>query len=168
MKKIGVFAGVFDPIHLGHTYFIQKTIEEKNLDKLYLLVEKKPRFKDCLASFEQREQMAKLATAEIPSVEIYDCQGESFPISSCLPEIKQANPDAQIYLLMGDDVAAHINEWDNAQELLNGVELVIAARSGEDTYAKTSSLKVRDQIKANVKPMLPAAVIDYIKKNRLY
>ena len=168
MKRIGIFAGVFDPIHLGHIEFIKKVIKENKLDKVYILVEQEPRFKICLASYEHRKKMTELAIKGIPKAEIYEPAAKSFPITSSLPEIRKANPDTGIFLLLGDDVAEHINKWPDAQRLLKGVELVVAERNRDDSLSQVSSLKVRKQIKDGDDTGLDLKVLGYIRANNLY
>lgn len=36
-KKIAVFGGTFDPIHLGHMNLAKTAVEEIALDKLYIM-----------------------------------------------------------------------------------------------------------------------------------
>ncbi|MEI9913739.1 MAG: adenylyltransferase/cytidyltransferase family protein [Candidatus Saccharibacteria bacterium] len=38
-RKIGIYAGSFDPIHLGHITFALQAIEQAGLDKVYFLPE---------------------------------------------------------------------------------------------------------------------------------
>lgn len=166
--RVGVFAGVFDPIHLGHSYFIKKTIAEKRLDKIYVLVEKRPRYKKCAASYEHRLKMTRIALKDIPEVEIYEGESEYFPITADLPTIKKANPEAKIHLLLGEDVAEHIGDWEDPNAALEGVELIIAKRKKGEPYAEASSLKIRKSLKNNGPVQLDPSVADYIKKNRLY
>jgi nicotinate-nucleotide adenylyltransferase len=45
MKKIGIFAGTFDPIHEGHVAFAQAVLADLSLDKIYFLPERQPRRK---------------------------------------------------------------------------------------------------------------------------
>lgn len=168
MKKIGVFAGVFDPIHLGHTEFIKQAIKTKKLDRVYLLVEENPKYKNCIAPYADRQEMARLATTDIGEAEVYEPSAKTFPITSTLPQIRDANPDGEIFLLLGDDVAAHINEWQDTQAL-QGVELIVADRGLEDEYSKVSSLKIRNQLKDGTgNPALAPAVLEYCERNGLY
>ncbi len=90
-RKIGLFAGVFDPIHLGHTHFINQAIEDKSLDKVYVLIEREPRYKNCIAPYEDRKNMVALAIQDIPKAAIYEAASPFFPITSSLPDIGEAN-----------------------------------------------------------------------------
>lgn len=167
--NIGVFAGVFDPIHLGHTDFIRRSIKNSQLDKVYILVEEAPKYKKCLASYAHRRQMAELATVDIPEAEIYHSSSQFFPISATLPELKKSNPEAKLYLLVGDDVVKHIYDWPDAKTLLKEVELIIAKRAGNDKLAHASSLKIRETLRNGRNTVdLDTRVLDYCRANRLY
>lgn len=168
LVKIGVFAGVFDPMHLGHTYFIERAVQDNNLDKVYVLIERQPKYKTCIASYGQREEMAKLALKSIPKARVHKPKSNFFPITSTLPEIKKINPNAQIFLLLGEDVASHIGSWDDPTGALNRVGLIVAKREKTESFSNASSLKVREKIKNREKPELAPAVLNYIKKTGLY
>jgi nicotinate-nucleotide adenylyltransferase len=167
-RKIGLFAGVFDPIHLGHTYFINQAIEDKGLDKVYVLIEREPRYKKCIAPYEDRKNMVELAIKYIQQAGIYEAASPSFPITSSLPDISKAEPDAKLYLLLGDDVAEHINEWQ-AAEILKDVELVVVLRGRGGPKTELSSLKIRKQLaETGESAGLDARVLKYCLEKSLY
>lgn len=164
MKRIGILAGTFDPVHLGHIDFIERIISEKLLDKVYLLVEKKPKHKPVFVDFKDRIKMLSLAINHNSKIKIHNCQVENYPISHCLPKIKNANRTAQFYLLLGRDVAEHIPLWENSDNLLNGVELLIAHRDDGIT-----SGKIRNALSLGQDPNgLDPKVLEYINSNNLY
>lgn len=164
MKKIGVLAGAFDPIHQGHLDFINRIVSEKSLNKIYLLVEKKPKHKPVFADYNHRMEMIELAVKNQAKIKVYDCQIENYLLSRCLPKIEKAEKPSQIYLLLGHDVAQHINSWENSSELLKGVELVVASRDDGIT-----SGKIRNSLLGKQQPNgLDPAVLGYIKRHNLY
>lgn len=167
MKRIGLFAGVFDPIHLGHTKFIDKAIRENGLDKVYVLIEREPKYKKCIASYKHRKEMVLIANKNIDRTEVYEPKSPSFPITSSLPAIRRANPGAQFFLLLGDDVAAHVDEWEAADQL-KGVGMIVARRNTDEPYSGASSLKVREKIKSGQEPELDSGVLEYCRQNKLY
>ncbi len=165
MKRLGVFAGTFDPIHLGHTAFVEQAIEAHELETVLVLVEKKPRFKTCFANYEQRSEMVRLAIAENPKIRLYETNCDDFPITNCLPKIRTEYDDAKLFLLIGTDVAKHIKTWPNAGELLRGIELII----GQRQPAAPSSLKVRRSLAISPQTTaLNPQVKSYITQNNLY
>lgn len=163
-----MFAGVFDPIHLGHTYFIEQSVKKYGLDKIYVFVEREPKYKTCLASYEHRKKMVKLAIHDIPQAELNESKSKFYPITSSLPEIKKSNPDSRLFLLVGDDVAAHIKDWQAAEQILKGTGLIIADRKHGGRYAEVSSLKVRNKLAKGTEPEISPPVLGYCRKNGLY
>jgi nicotinate-nucleotide adenylyltransferase len=170
MKKIGVIAGAFDPIHSGHINFIDSSIKKYSLDKVFIIIEKESRFKQSFAEFSHRKKIVELSIKNKPEVELYQALSPSFPLSSTLPNIKYDFQDAKIYLLIGDDVKEHIKTWPNAEKLFQGVEYIVTKRkNGLGKYSRVSSGKVREQIKNGaVKADLGEEALDYCKSNNLY
>ncbi|HYF96500.1 MAG TPA: adenylyltransferase/cytidyltransferase family protein [Patescibacteria group bacterium] len=169
MSRIGILAGVFDPIHLGHTEFIAQAIKDHKLDKVYILVEKDPKYKTCLASYEHRKEMVGLAVSDIDKIEIYESPRDFFPISSSVPVIKKDNSGSELFLLIGDDVWKHIPSWEDAEELLQTVKPIIAKRNQGAPYSQASSLKIRQSLgKGEDSKFIDSRVLAYCKSNKLY
>lgn len=158
---------MFDPIHLGHTEFIKRAITGQGLDKVYVLIERKPKYKTCIAGYADRKQMVGLALEQIKEAEIFEPESEFFPVTSALPDIRKANPGAKLFLLAGDDVAARIGEWKEP-DVLEGVSLVVAKRGLEGQYSNVSSLKVREKMKKDEHPELDPKVLAYCESKRIY
>jgi nicotinate-nucleotide adenylyltransferase len=170
MKKIGVIAGAFDPMHSGHINFIDSSIEKYGLDKALVLIEQESKFKQSFAEFSHRKKIVELSIKDKPKMELYQAASASFPLSSTLPNIKSDFPEAKLYLLIGDDVAEHIKTWPDAEKLLNGVELIVTKRkNGSSEQSRVSSGKVREQIKTGAdKVDIEKKALDYCKQNHLY
>ena len=166
--KIGLFAGVFDPIHLGHTHFIHQAIRSNGLGKVYVLIEREPKYKTCIAPYEDRKHMVDLALKDIPEAEIYESESAFYPITSSLPDIRAAESGARIYLLLGDDVAERLDEWQD-KEALKGVETIVASRGEESPQAGVSSLKIRRELaETGESAGLDPAVLEYCRAKKLY
>lgn len=167
--KIAVIAGAFDPIHLGHLHFINETIKNYNLNKVYLLIEKDSKHKKIFASYKDRKTMVELAISNHPQLEIYNDQSLYFPISNSLPKIIKDNPGSNVYLLIGSDVAEHINDWQDAETLFKDVKFIIAKRGSGDKHRSFRSGQIRDEIKQSIQSTgLNDKVYRYIKKTKLY
>ena len=50
--KIGIYAGTFDPIHLGHINFAISAVRTTDLDKVVIVAEKNPYRKKPFASWD--------------------------------------------------------------------------------------------------------------------
>lgn len=168
MNKIGVMAGTFDPIHLGHVDFMKKSIRDHSLDKLILLIEKNPKHKQVFASYPDRLNMTILATKNLPKIEIYRSAVDNFPISAELPKIKKKHPKAEVLLLIGEDVERHIYDWPDVKNLLSSVSVIVAKRNLDKKYSKVTSGNIRKQINNSETEGLDNLVKDYINQKKLY
>lgn len=168
MNKIGVMAGTFDPVHLGHVDFMKKSIDDNSLDVLILLVEKMPKHKQVFASYKDRLNMIRLATKNLPKIEIHRSLVDNFPISLELPKIKKKYPNSEIFLLIGEDVEKHIYDWPDVKNLLSSVSVIVAKRNLDKKYSKITSGKIREHINNSEIEGLNNLVKDYIKQNKLY
>ncbi len=70
--KQAIYAGTFDPVTLGHTDLIGRAA--KMFDRLILAVAEQSR-KNTLFTLEERKEMATLATADFPGVEVRSFSG---------------------------------------------------------------------------------------------
>ena len=133
MKRIGIFSGVFDPVHAGHISFALTAIERAKLDKVYLLVETKPRHKRGVSHMGHRVAMARLATGHYPKLGVLELPDQQFSVSKTLPRLKQRFANDELVLMIGSDVLMHMPEWPHVDQLLSQVELVVARRQNIST-----------------------------------
>lgn len=195
LQRIGIFAGTFDPVHDGHIAFAQGAIEACALDKVYFLVEPRPRHKQGVKSIEHRHTMVDAAIkheALLGSIHLPDSQ---FTIDGTLPRLLARFEGAKLYLLMGDDVVRHLTAWPYIERLVNSVEFIIGlrhasrsaveeslvtlnkARGGKLRYSfidmpvgsKVSSSRIRTELQEGLVPVgVPPVVLRYIYKHKLY
>lgn len=192
-KKIGIFAGTFDPIHDGHIAFANLALES-GLEKVMFLPEPRPRRKQAVRALEHRIAMVQLAVAEEPRFGTIVLEQARFTPHETLPLLQARFAGYKLVLLFGDDVIAHIAGWPHVESLLSASSLIIASRHQNaaaleatlKTLQKTrgfkfeyqivqpekeeiTSSKIRLGIKRN-QPVagLSPAVLRYIYNNQLY
>lgn len=127
-RRIGIYAGTFDPVHAGHIAFALQAIHAADLDEVHFLPERKPRGKEGVEHFGHRVAMLNRAIKPHPSFGVIELVDISFTIQRTLLELEKQFPDAQLVFLMGSDVAAAIPSWPRADRLLESCELVIGIR----------------------------------------
>lgn len=150
MKRVGILAGTFDPIHKGHLAAASQAIAECQLDKIFFLVEPHPRRKQGVRALEHRECMVQLAIAGHPKFGSIMLEHARFSVDETLPVLKRLYKGAELYLLFGDDVLRHLAEWPHVEELIKDVCFVIAVRAGKidkaqkqlDDLSKARGLKL--------------------------
>ncbi len=192
-KRIGIFAGTFDPVHDGHIAFANATLD-LGLEKIMFLPEPRPRRKQGVKALEHRIAMVQLAVANYPKFGTIILEQARFTAHETLPILRAMFPGHKLVLLFGDDVVNHISSWPNVEKLVNVYELVIASRHKDisklestiQTLQKTTNLKFNYQIIPTDSEKITSSKIrlgirhgkqviglapevsTYITKNRLY
>jgi nicotinate-nucleotide adenylyltransferase len=193
MKRIGIFAGTFDPVHAGHIAFAQAALGA-GLEKVMFLPEPRPRRKQGVRALEHRTAMVQLAVADKPRFGTIVLEQARFTPNETLPVLQARFAGYKLVLLFGDDVVAHIAHWPHVESLVQAADLMIASRH-KDTGALEATLQTlqttrnlqfhyrivqpkqeavtSSKIRLHIKRGQPAtgispAVESYIRKNQLY
>lgn len=133
-KKIGVYGGTFNPVHIGHLNAAKTALEELDLDEvLFIPVNLPPHKKSLnLVSSKDRLEMLRLALIKdsrfkISKIEI-DRQGLSYTIDT-LKELEKIY-GVKLYFIMGSDSYISFESWYKWREILQTASLVVIKRPG--------------------------------------
>ncbi len=134
MKKVGVFGGAFDPPHLAHRALAEVALQQLQLDELRVLPTGKAWHKTRqLTAAEHRLAMARLTFADLPRLLIDDREirraGPSYTLDT-LRELQRAQPEAELFLIMGKDQADVLPTWRDWQEIVRLAIICVADRDG--------------------------------------
>jgi nicotinate-nucleotide adenylyltransferase len=126
-KRVGIFAGSFDPIHDGHIAVANSCIENLELDKIYFMVEPQPWGNKSPVNIKHRRKMVELVTREYTNfgqLELYDKQ---FCIDSTLKKLENQFPGSELYFIFGGDIFIKMNKqtWPELDKLLEHYIVVI-------------------------------------------
>lgn len=138
--RIGIYAGTFDPLHVGHLSFALAAKEAARLECVYFLPERIPRHKPLASPYETRVAALKhsLDGGRLKLLELPD---DAFTIHETLPELEAIFPGSQIVLLVGADVLRHMPAWPGIDTLDDTFELAVGVRTGYDILTITKSLQ---------------------------
>jgi nicotinate-nucleotide adenylyltransferase len=139
-KRVGIYAGTFDPVHTGHIAFALQSLQVARLDALYFLPERQPRHKQGVEHFAHRVAMLKRAAQPHPQFHVLELPDVNFSAERTIPRLRHHFPDDQLVFLFGSDVVPGLMTWPKAESLLRHCELVIGVRHQDDVK------KVQDQI----------------------
>jgi nicotinate-nucleotide adenylyltransferase len=135
-ERIGVFGGTFDPIHVGHLVAAVNARYSLALDRVILMVANVPWQKvgqRPVSSAEDRYALVQAAVGEVPGLEAgrleIDRGGESYTADT-LEQLAGLNPQAELYLIIGWDVAGELTSWDRWQSIQRLATLVVVNRPG--------------------------------------
>lgn len=151
MKKIAIYGGSFDPPHKGHKLLAENLASVCGAGKVIIIPTALSPFKNSSsATAEDRLNMCNIFFKEdlfhISDVEIRR-GGKSYTVDT-LTQIKEENPDAELFLFMGDDMLLSFDKWYKHEEILKLATIVCACR--------TENLQELDNMKDFVKNVLKA------------
>ena len=135
-RKVGIFSGTFDPIHKGHIGFAKQALEYYQLDKIFFMVEPRPRRKQGVRAFEHRQHMVQLAISGEPALGSIILDQNRFSAHHTLPILKERFKGAQLAMLMGDDMLHHLGSWPHVDELLANVGFIVGLRKDTRNQAE--------------------------------
>ncbi len=192
MKRIGILAGTFDPVHKGHLSFAMQAAEKAGLDAVYLIPEPKPRYKGDTTHISHRTAMLHLAVEGYSKIKVLELPDKQFLVATTLPRLKQQFPNTELVMLVGIDVLAHMSVWPHIRTLLKDMGLVVAVRGDKDerhafqllarlpvepreahvlisNYKMVAAREIRSALKTKSEPEgMLGSVKKYIKDNWLY
>jgi len=129
-QRIGIYAGTFNPVHVGHVAFALQVMQAAKLDKIYFLPERRPRHKQGVEHFAHRVAMLKQAVRPHPNLAVLELDDISFSVRRTLPQMKRRFAGSQLVFLMGSDTATYVSEWPLADRLFERAEIVVGLRAG--------------------------------------
>lgn len=144
-KRIGLFGGTFNPIHLGHVHAAETVKEKFLLDTILFIPSYIPPHKDTaeVAAAEFRLDMVKLAVSghagfQPSSIEI-DAGGKSYSINT-LAAIKRIYPQAAVFFILGIDAFLELDTWMDYKNVLQQCCFIVISRPGYSLHAEISEL----------------------------
>ena len=190
MKKIGLFFGTFDPIHIGHEkiakYFLNKYFDEvwfvitplnpdkvnENLTDQSIRLEMTQKYCDNELDFKYSDIEFGLPKPNYTADTIY--------------EFKRNYKNLNFSIIMGEDNLVGLESWKNHNNILES-KIYVYPRENQKTknyklknhesvvfsdapFMRISSSEIRDLIKTNnnISHLVPDQIFEYISKNGLY
>ncbi|MBQ8028403.1 MAG: pantetheine-phosphate adenylyltransferase [Clostridia bacterium] len=159
MEKIAIYPGSFDPITIGHLDIIKRSA--KLFDKVIIVVMSNYRkVNSTTFSVEERTELIKRCTADIPNVEVDSYMG-------LLAEYAKKKNAAAIVkgLRAVSDFEDEFQQALTNKKLNSELETVFMAANAEHMFLSSSMIKQVCQLGGDVSPFIPAEIsVDIIKK----
>lgn len=135
-RKIALFGGTFDPIHLGHTAVVADAAEKIGAEKVIFILAKQSPLKGFfpVASDDDRLKMTALAIAENRTFELSDYELKKSGPGYTLETVRQFQgdygSDTSIHWLLGADSVDELPRWYGIVELIDLCNLSTMFRAG--------------------------------------
>jgi nicotinate-nucleotide adenylyltransferase len=190
MSRIALFGGSFDPVHLGHLLVAQAAREELELSRLFLIPAAQSPFKPERkpTAPHERLRLLRLALAGKSWCEIDEQEVQRGGVSYTIDTARNYHdrfPGAEIFYLIGTDHVAQLSKWRESAELARLLQFVVIPRPGEADIpfpppfrgrrlkgfplgVSSSQIRARVKAGASIDHLVPAAVAEAIRNNRLY
>ena len=133
MKKIGLFFGTYNPIHVGHLVIANHLANYTELDEVWLVVSPQNplKKKESLLQDYHRLALVRVAIEDNPRLKASDIEF-SLPIpsftSNTLAHINERYPDYSFALIMGEDNLRTFHKWKNYEDILNNNRVYVYPR----------------------------------------
>lgn len=190
MKKVGLFFGTFDPIHVGHER-IAKYFLERYFDEIWFVITplNPDKINENLTDQSIRLEMSKIFCGDQEKFKSCDIEF-NLPkpnyTADTLVELKKKYPDLNFGIIMGEDNLIGLENWKNFNKILEGKIYVYPRINKHNINAnlkdhpsvifsdapvmKISSSEIRRVIVQNgdYQKLVPKQISKHILNNNLY
>ena len=193
MKKVGLYFGTFNPIHIGHLVIANHMVEFSDLNEVWFVVTPQSPFKTkkTLLENHHRYEMVYEATKEYPKLKPckieFDLPQPNYTVNTLVHLDEKYSSGYSFSLIMGEDNLKGLHKWKNYETILENYTIYVYPRISEDKVEhqfkendtihkvdapimEISSTFIRSQHKKgkNIRPMLPPEVWTYMDEMNFY
>ncbi len=191
-KKIGLYFGTYNPIHVGHLTIANHMAEFSDLDEVWFVVTPHNPFKKkkSLLDNNHRYQMVFEAIKEYSKLKVsaieFKLPQPNYTIDT-LAYISEKYPDFEFSLIMGEDNLKSFHKWKNYEVILENHHIYVYPRIADGVIdskfkehphihkvdapiMQISSTFIRKSIaeNINVRPLLSDTVWKYVDEMNFY
>ena len=189
-KKIGLFFGSFNPIHIGHLIIANYMKEFTDIENIWFVISPQNplKKKKSLLADHHRLMLVKTATDNNPDFRACDIEFKmprpSYTIDT-LTYLSEKYPKYKFILIAGSDSLQSFYKWKNYKEILVQYKIYVYRRPGferheledypsikvfEAPLMQISSSFIRKAIQSgkDIRYMLYPGVYEYIKEMHFY
>ena len=190
LRKIGLFFGSFNPIHMGHLVIASSMLAHTDMKEVWFVVSPQNPLKErhSLLPDRQRLDMVRRAIDDEPRMRACDAEFElpkpSYTVLT-LAHLGEKYRDKEFALIMGCDNLDTFDRWRNYEYILDHYHIYVYPRPGHDGgkfathphihWVETpmmdiSSTYIRELLrqKRDIRFLVPEAVYQHIQSMHFY
>lgn len=190
MKKVGLFFGSFNPIHIGHMIIASHVADHTDLKEIWFVVSPHNPLKNKSSLLADHHRLALVRRAiehdsrfKASDIEFHLEQPSYTSVT--LAHLKEKHPNVEFALIMGGDNLASLPKWKNYESILSNYQIVLYNRPEFDAdqmlekgrvtvvdapQMHISSSHIRQEIAAGktVKYLMPLEAWQYLDEMNFY
>lgn len=188
-KKVALFGGSFNPVHIGHLLTGFDIIEKSEFDYILYIPTNIPTHKEFknAAEPEHRLNMLKIAINNIDCFGLSDVEiirgGYSYTIDTVEEMMEKYKIKNKLGIVIGDDLIEDLDKWKDIDRLNKLSDFICLYRNNDmkldspydlkwikNRRIEVSSTEIRNRIINNlpINYLVSNGVRDYILKNKIY
>ncbi|HKR59362.1 MAG TPA: nicotinate-nucleotide adenylyltransferase [Pyrinomonadaceae bacterium] len=151
-KRIALYGGTFDPVHLGHLAVARSVSQIFEIDEFLFVpawIAPHKRAREVTPAL-HRYAMLALATQEDPGLRISRVELESpersYTVETLAHFRSELGDDAELFFVMGADSWSEIQTWKDWERLLTMANHIVITRPGYDIELTGISSALRERI----------------------
>ena len=196
MKRLGVFGGTFNPVHMAHLITAEEVCSQMSLDKVLFIPAANHPLKDAagIIDFSLRMKMLELAIKDNDKFELSDIEQKisgsekSYTVNTLIKLREQyKNDNVKFYLIIGMDNLIELDKWKDPGKLFMLSEVIVFNKPNyfiQDVkndfgrqvtfvpvkHIDITATDIRHRIREGkpVKYLVPAEVEKFIIENKIY
>lgn len=193
MKKVGLFFGTFNPVHIGHLIIGNHFVEFSDLDEVWFVITPQNPFKkkQSILDNHHRYRMVGEALQEYPKLKAskieFDLPQPNYTIDTLVHLEEQYPEGHQFSLIMGEDNLKGLHKWKNYERILELYSIQVYPRVSQGEMdsrfkdhpkiirvdapiVEISSTFIRKAhaMGRNIRPLLPQEVWTYMDEMNFY
>ncbi|MBR1793630.1 MAG: nicotinate-nucleotide adenylyltransferase [Bacteroidales bacterium] len=190
MRKIGLFFGSFNPIHVGHLVIANSMLAHSDLQEVWFVVSPQNPLKERRTLLAERQRLDMVRRAVYDDNRLRACDIEfglpkpSYTVLT-LASLAESYRDKEFSLIMGADNLETLDRWRNYEYILEHYHIYVYPRPGHSGGAfahhrnvimvdmpllDISSTYIREEIRQgrSVRYLLPEPVYQYLTEMHFY
>jgi nicotinate-nucleotide adenylyltransferase len=179
---VALFGGSFNPPHLAHVLALSVILARFEVGRILVIPTFQHPFAKSLVPYEDRVTMCELAMGWLPKVEVSRVEeelgGESRTLRT-IEHLKAKSPETPLRLVCGADIIVESAKWFGFDRIRELAPPIVLGRVGVEfegapppILPELSSTEIRTLLgegkHAELEPLMPKKVLDYIKERGLY
>ncbi len=193
MKKVGLYFGTFNPMHIGHLAIANHMVEFSDLNEVWFVITPLSPFKkkQSLLDNHHRYQMVYEAVEDYPKLKPskieFDLPQPNYTVDTLVHLNEKYGQDHHFSLIMGEDNLKSFHKWKNYEVILEHHDIYVYPRISEDQVEllfdrhpkihlveapimeiSSTFIRKNHKIGKNIRPLLPEPVWRYMDEMNFY